>query len=99
MQLVKCAASWASSPGRRANMRAIHSRDTAPELALRRMLYTRGLQYRVATRPLKDVPRKAAIVYGPTKVAVFVDGCVLPRCPDHAADINSNPDYWQPKQK
>src|SRR3954469_2541210 len=43
--------SWASSPGRRRNMQAIRSRDTRPELAVRRRLHSDGLRYRVAIAP------------------------------------------------
>ena len=36
-------------------------------------------------------------MFGPAKVAVFVDGCFWHRCPDHAADPKTNSDYWVPK--
>jgi DNA mismatch endonuclease (patch repair protein) len=78
-------------------MQANRSRDTAPELALRRLLHARGLRYRVATRPLPGVRRTADIVFGPAKVAVFVDGCFWHRCPDHSAEPKTNTDYWKPK--
>lgn len=47
--------SWASSPGRRRNMQANRSRDTKPELAVRRLTSPCWLQvprrYRTRTRP------------------------------------------------
>jgi DNA mismatch endonuclease (patch repair protein) len=78
-------------------MQANRSRDTGPELALRRLLHAAGLRYRVAARPLKGVRRTADIVFGPARVAVFVDGCFWHRCPQHATDPQSNSDYWKPK--
>ena len=89
--------SWATTPGRRRIMQANRSRDTEPELALRRLLHARGLRYRVAARPLKGVRRTADLVFRPSRVAVFVDGCFWHRCPDHATDPKVNSGYWEPK--
>jgi DNA mismatch endonuclease (patch repair protein) len=89
--------SWASSPGRRRIMQANRSRDTAPELAIRRLLHRAGLRYRVDDRPLKDVRRRADIVFRPAKVAVFIDGCFWHGCPDHGNQPSTNTEYWGPK--
>ena len=89
--------SWASSPGRRANMRAIRSRDTGPELAVRRLLHARGLRFRVAYRPLAGLQRTADIVFTRRRVAVFIDGCYWHGCPDHYRAPRVNTDYWGPK--
>ena len=90
-------ASWASSEAIRRTMLGNRSRDTAPEVALRRLLHARGLRYRIATRPLPSVRRTADLVFRPSKVAVFVDGCFWHRCPVHATDPKTNSDYWKPK--
>lgn len=66
-------------------------------MAVRRMLHARGLRYRVAARPLKNVRRTADLVFGPTRVAVFVDGCFWHGCPLHGTTPKSNSDYWIPK--
>lgn len=89
--------SWASSEAIRKTMQGNRSRDTAPELALRRLLHAEGLRYRVAVRPLPEVRRSADLVFRPAKVAVFVDGCFWHRCPDHATDPKTNSEYWKPK--
>ena len=78
-------------------MQGNRSRDTAPELAIRRLLHAMGLRYRVATRPLAGVRRTADIVFGPAHVAVFVDGCFWHGCPEHSSMPKTNTDYWQPK--
>ena len=90
-------ASWASTPGRRRIMQANRSRDTGPEMALRRQLHALGFRYRVASRPLKSVRRTADLVFRSARVAVFVDGCFWHRCPDHSSDPKTNSDYWKPK--
>ncbi|MGW2229116.1 very short patch repair endonuclease [Streptomyces formicae] len=89
--------SWASSAARRRNMQAIRSRDTKPERLLRRLLHAQGLRYRVAAKPLPDLRRTADIVFRPTKVAVFVDGCYWHGCPEHYVPPRTNSGYWSDK--
>lgn len=78
-------------------MQGNRSRDTAPEMALRRLIHAQGLRYRIAVRPLPEIRRTADLVFRPAKVAVFVDGCFWHRCPLHATDPKTNSDYWKPK--
>lgn len=89
--------SWASTPASRAVMRANRRRDTKPELAVRRLVYAAGRRYRVDTRPLPDLNRRADLVFRSAKVAVFVDGCFWHGCPEHGTTAKSNPEYWGPK--
>lgn len=95
--MVDPGASWASSEATRKTMLGNRSRDTAPEVALRRLLHAQGLRYRIAARPLPSVRRTADLVFRPSKVAVFVDGCFWHRCPEHATDPKTHSDYWNPK--
>jgi DNA mismatch endonuclease (patch repair protein) len=46
---------------------------------------------------LSDRRRRADIVFGPAKVAVFVDGCFWHGCPEHATWPKANEDYWREK--
>ena len=78
-------------------MQANRSRDTSPEMAIRRLLHAMGLRYRVDVRPVKKVRRRADIVFGPARVAVFVDGCFWHCCPEHGSVPATNVDYWVPK--
>ncbi len=78
-------------------MQANRSRDTSPELALRRLLHASGLRYRVSARPLPQLRRTADLVFRPARVAVFVDGCFWHQCPEHATSPRTNSDYWAPK--
>lgn len=78
-------------------MQSNRSRDTVPEMTLRRLLHASGLRYRVSAPPLRGVRRTADVVFGPAKVAVFVDGCFWHRCPIHGTSPKANSDYWLPK--
>ena len=57
-------------------MSAIRSKDTKPELSLRRALWAQGLRYRIHYGK-----EKIDIAFPSKKVAVFVDGCFWHRCP------------------
>ncbi|MGC5342259.1 very short patch repair endonuclease [Streptomyces sp. DT24] len=89
--------SWASSENRRRNMQAIKSRDTKPERLIRRLVHAQGLRYRVAAKPIPGLRRTADIVFRPTKVAVFIDGCYWHGCPEHYVPPKTNPGYWSDK--
>ncbi|WP_083976914.1 very short patch repair endonuclease [Kitasatospora azatica] len=89
--------STASSPDVRATMRANRGKDTGPELALRSLLYQRGLRYRVNARPLAEIRRRADVVFPGARVAVFVDGCFWHGCPDHYRPAVKNADFWRDK--
>ena len=88
---------WASTAATRAVMQANRKRDTRPELALRRAVHRLGLRYRIATRPIKSVPRTADLVFAGAHVAVFVDGCFWHACPVHFKPPSTNVDYWRSK--
>ncbi|WP_439710238.1 very short patch repair endonuclease [Demequina lignilytica] len=93
----RTAESWATTEGVRAAMRANRKRDTAPELAVRRIVHASGLRYRVAAAPIRGVRRTADLLFRPTKVAVFIDGCFWHSCPIHATSPQAHSDYWLPK--
>lgn len=86
-----------SSAGVSERMARVRRRDTAPELELRSELHRRGLRYRVDRRPLKAVPSRADVVFGPAKVAVYVDGCFWHSCPEHGTMPRSNEAFWRDK--
>src|SRR4051812_15253213 len=78
-------------------MKANRSRDTRPELALRRAVHALGLRYRVAARPLPALRRTADLVFTRAKVAVFLDGCFWHGCPVHHTVAVNNGQYWASK--
>jgi DNA mismatch endonuclease (patch repair protein) len=89
--------SWATSPATRKSMQANRSRDTKPELALRRQLHALGLRYRVCVRPIPAVRSTADIVFRPARVAVEVQGCFWHGCPEHYRAPAGNSSYWSEK--
>jgi DNA mismatch endonuclease (patch repair protein) len=86
-----------TTPKIRARMSSQRSRNTGIEIALRRTLHAAGLRYRVHRRPLKGLRREADIVFGPARVAVFVDGCFWHGCPEHATWPKNNAAFWREK--
>lgn len=54
------------------NMSRIRSRDTKPEMQLRRWLFSRGFRYRLHE---KKLPGKPDIVLPKYHTAIFVHGC------------------------
>ena len=89
---------FASSEAVRRRMSAQRSKDTAPELALRSRLHRMGLRYRTHVAPLATLRRRADIVFGPARVAVFVDGCFWHGCPEHGRRRHAvNGWYWPEK--
>ncbi|MBA3833990.1 MAG: DNA mismatch endonuclease Vsr [Chthoniobacterales bacterium] len=78
------------------NMSRIRSRDTTPEIAVRRLLHQMGFRFRLHRR---DLPGKPDIVLPRYGMAIFVHGCFWHQ---HAGCIDcSNPKtnsgYWSPK--
>jgi DNA mismatch endonuclease (patch repair protein) len=89
--------SWASSEATRRAMLSNKSRDTGPELAVRRALHAAGFRYRVDFRPSLELRTRADIVFTRQKIAVFIDGCFWHGCPVHATSPKRNSGYWGPK--
>ena len=87
----------ASSAAAKNRMKANRGRDTAPELALRSALHRRGLRYRVDRQVIPGLRRRADLVFGPSKVAVFVDGCYWHGCPEHGTWPKANAQFWRQK--
>lgn len=78
------------------NMSRIRSKDTAPEIALRKRLHADGWRYRCNVARL---PGKPDIVFISARVAVFVHGCFWHKHPGcrRATRPGSNRSYWDAK--
>lgn len=73
------------------------SRDTAPELAVRRLLHAAGLRYRV-NWPVPTMRRRTIdIAFTRVRVAVLIDGCFWHGCPVHATRPKANAEWWREK--
>lgn len=81
----------------RARFRRQRTRDTQPEVELRRVLHAMGLRYRVDRQVIPGVRRRVDVVFGNGKVAVFVDGCFWHGCPEHGGRPKNNADWWAAK--
>jgi DNA mismatch endonuclease (patch repair protein) len=77
-------------------MRAVKSRDTAPERAVRKMLRRFAPFYRLQR---KDLPGNPDIAYIGKKRAIFVHGCFWHghECARGARAPKANADYWAAK--
>ncbi len=77
-------------------MRAVKSKDTTPELHLRRALHALGFRYRLN---VKDLPGKPDLVFPKHKVALFVHGCFWHghECKRGRRVPKSNTEYWRDK--
>lgn len=85
------------SPERRSEiMRRITGRDTAPEMAVRRLLHRMGLRFRLYR---KDLPGKPDVVLPRWKVVILVHGCFWHGhdCSPKVRRPKSNTAYWNPK--
>jgi DNA mismatch endonuclease (patch repair protein) len=84
------------SQKRSAVMRAVKSRDTEPELKVRRAAHALGLRFRLGR---DDLPGKPDLVFPARRVALFVHGCFWHGhdCPRGARVPQANRPYWTAK--
>jgi len=79
------------------NMRRIKSKNTKPEIILRKALWNRGLRgYRIHYDKIKGSPDIAFTKY---KIAIFIDGDFWHgfNWDEKKKQIKSNRNYWIPK--
>jgi len=77
-------------------MSRIRSRDTAPEMTVRRLIYGMGFRYRLCAT---DLPGKPDLVFRKDRKVIFVHGCFW-HCHSACIDGHSpktNTRYWRPK--
>ncbi|HZK91074.1 MAG TPA: very short patch repair endonuclease [Stellaceae bacterium] len=77
-------------------MRAVRSKDTAPEMLVRRLLHSMGYRYRLHA---PDVPGRPDIVNKRRRIAIFVHGCFWHghECRRGARLPKENAMYWSDK--
>jgi DNA mismatch endonuclease, patch repair protein len=78
-------------------MAAVRSKDTKPELFVRRLVHSMGYRYRLHR---SDLPGKPDVVFPGRKKVIFINGCFWHQhgCPlSHLPKSNSS--YWTPKLK
>ena len=77
-------------------MRAVKSRDTKPEMMVRRLLHRMGYRYRLHS---KDLPGKPDIVFGSRRKVIFIHGCFWHghSCKRGNRPPKNNAEYWKMK--
>jgi DNA mismatch endonuclease, patch repair protein len=75
-------------------MSRIHSKDTKPELIVRRYLYSRGYRYR---KNVKCLPGTPDIVMKKYQTIIFIHGCFWHGHDKDGHLPKSNTEYWRAK--
>ena len=81
---------------RRRNMSAVKSKNTKPEILVRKVLHAKGYRFRLH---VKELPGKPDIVFPKYKTVIFVNGCFWHRhegC-KYASTPTTNIDFWNAK--
>ena len=78
------------------NMSKIRSKDTLPELLIRKALWRMGYRYRLH---YKELPGKPDIVIVKHRIVIFVHGCFWHRHKNciEASRPKTNSEYWEAK--
>ncbi len=77
-------------------MQAVRSRDTAPEMAVRRTLHAMGYRYRLHRA---NLPGKPDMVFPGRRKVIFVHGCFWHghTCARGSRVPKTNAEYWENK--
>ena len=81
---------------RSANMSKIRSKDTKPEMLVRKLTYSMGFRYLLHPQ---GIPGKPDLVFKKIKKVIFVNGCFWHQhtgC-NFAVMPKTNKDYWEKK--
>jgi DNA mismatch endonuclease, patch repair protein len=83
---------------RRRIMQAVGTKDTGPEMKVRRWLHGKGYRYRLHSA---NLPGRPDLVFASRRKVIFVHGCFWhahENCP-LATLPKSKPEFWLPKLK
>ncbi|MFQ5482336.1 MAG: very short patch repair endonuclease [Nitrospinaceae bacterium] len=77
-------------------MARVRSKDTKPEMQIRRMLHKMGYRYRLHR---KDLPGKPDLVFPSRNKVIFIHGCFWHshKCPSGEKIPRTNTNYWVSK--
>lgn len=76
------------------NMSKIHSKNTSPEIKLRKLLSGLGVRgYRLHYK----LTGKPDIVFTKKRIVIFIDGCFWHRCKKDFVQPKSRKNFWLPK--
>lgn len=74
-------------------MSRIRSKNTSPEVMLRKHIFKAGFRYKIRS----NLVGKPDIVFSKEKVVIFVDGCFWHGCSIHSKLPSTNTEYWSNK--
>ncbi len=81
-------------------MAAVRGKDTAPELAVRRLAHALGYRFRLHGRCAKaSLPGRPDLVFASRRKVIFVHGCFWHRhaCPRGRSTPRANARFWRDK--
>lgn len=74
-------------------MARVRSKDTTPEVLLRKALWAQGHRYRLRIK----LPGTPDLGFSRARLAIFVDGCFWHGCPEHYCAPVQNAEFWAAK--
>jgi DNA mismatch endonuclease (patch repair protein) len=75
-------------------MSQIRSKNTGPEIKLRKQLWSQCIKgYRIHY----NLPGKPDIVFTKKKIAIFIDGCFWHKCPICFQEPETRKEFWMKK--
>ena len=75
-------------------MSCIKSKNTKPELKIRKLVWAEGKRYRIHDRSVFGTPD---ITNKSKRVAIFIDGCFWHGCPKCYTEQKTNTEFWRNK--
>jgi DNA mismatch endonuclease (patch repair protein) len=83
---------------RRRNMAAIRSKNTKPEMVVRRLVHSLGFRFRLHR---SDLPGKPDLTFPKMRKVIFVHGCFwhMHDCPYGRVSPKSNAEFWARKRQ
>jgi DNA mismatch endonuclease, patch repair protein len=87
------------SPAERSErMRRVRSKDTKPEMVVRRLVHALGYRYRLHS---KSLPGKPDLIFAGRRKVIFVHGCFWHRHDENRCALTRWPksrlEFWEPK--
>lgn len=75
-------------------MSSIKSKNTIPEITIRKKLWKYGLRYRIHDKSVIGTPD---ITFRKKRIAIFVDGCFWHGCSNCYKEPKTNAKFWRNK--
>ncbi len=75
-------------------MASIRGKNTKPEIKIRKILWSKGIRYRIHDKKVIGTPD---ILIRKNKIAVFIDGCFWHGCRRCYKEPTTNTHFWREK--